>query len=81
MELPTEFTFNTVPQMWKCKDEIFTKDSIDTQTIKKIDAAGVAFLVQWSKTLPQKKLRLLNTPQQVINLIDTYRVSVLFQIE
>ncbi len=81
MDLPTEFTFNTVPLLWTNKEKIFVSDTIDMQVVTKVDAAGMAFLVKWSKSLPKKKLVLRNSSYQVKNLINTYGLGELFLIE
>ena len=81
MDNLTELTFATVPKLWKQRDEIFRKSVFDMQNIKKIDAAGAAYLVQWAKTLDNKKIKLLNVSQTAVNLITTYRLNDILEIE
>jgi len=77
----TELSFVTVPQMWEERSEIFKAKSLDMSDIKKIDSAGISFLVQWAKALPEKRLKLANVPENALNLISTYKVNALFDIE
>ncbi len=81
MEGLKELTFATVPALWKQRDEIFKNPVFDMKDITKIDAAGAAYLVQWAKTLDSKKIKLLNVSQSAVNLITTYRLNEILQIE
>ena len=75
-----ELSFDVVPALYENKDDYFKADSVDLKSVKVIDAAGMAFLVKWAKSREDRKLKLLNTPSDVINLIKTYRLNVLFEI-
>ena len=81
MDNLTELTFTTVPKLWKQRGEIFKNSVFDMQNIRKIDAAGAAYLVQWAKSLDNKKIKLLNVSQTAVNLITTYRLNEILEIE
>ena len=76
-----ELTFSTVPGLWNNHDLIFKAKSLDLSDITKIDAAGIAFLVQWSKSLPSKKLNLIHVPTSAMNLISTFKLTEIFTVE
>ena len=75
-----ELSFQTVPALWKQRSGIFKSNEIDLLDTR-IDSAGIAFLVQWSKALNGQKLKIKNAPDNAINLIKTYRLTELFEIE
>ena len=81
MDNLTELTFATVPLLWKQRETIFKDSVFDMQNIKKIDAAGAAYLVQWAKSHENKKIKLLNVSKTAVNLITTYRLNEIFEIE
>ena len=81
MDNLTELTFATVPLLWKQRETIFKDSVFDMQNIKKIDAAGTAYLVQWAKSQENKKIKLLNVSKTAVNLITTYRLNEIFEIE
>ncbi len=81
MEDLTELTFATVPELWKHREKMFSESVFDMQNIKKIDAAGAAYLVQWAKSQDNKKIKLLNVSKSAVNLISTYRLNEIFEIE
>ena len=51
-----ELSFQTVPALWKQRSGIFKSNEIDLLDTR-IDSAGIAFLVQWSKALNGQKLK------------------------
>ena len=75
-----ELRFQTVPALWKQRSGIFKRNEIDLLDTR-IDSAGIAFLVQWSKALNGQKLKIKNAPDNAINLIKTYRLTELFETE
>lgn len=75
-----ELSFNTAASLWKQKDELFKLNELDLQGVK-IDSAGIALLVQWAKATQNQKLKLKNVTQSALNLIGTYRLGCLFEIE
>ena len=81
METLTELTFANVPQLWKQRESFFKNSVFDMKNIRKIDAAGAAFLVQWAKTQENKKIKLLNVSKTAVNLISTYKLNEIFEIE
>lgn len=81
METLTELTFANVPQLWKQRESFFKNSVFDMKNIRKIDAAGAAFLVQWAKTQDNKKIKLLNVSKTAVNLISTYKLNEIFEIE
>ena len=75
-----ELSFQTVSALWKQRSDIFKSNEIDLLDTR-IDSAGIAFLVQWSKALNGQKLKIKNAPDNAINLIKTYRLTELFETE
>lgn len=71
----------TVPQLWLKRQEIFQNSFIDMTSVKEIDSAGIAFLIQWSKSLKDKKLCLKYPPQAALRLIATFGLQPIFEIE
>ena len=77
----TELTKLTVPELWKRRGEIFSADVINLDGVK-VDSAGVAFLVRWSKSLKNgKKLRLVKPNDDLLKLISVFRIAELFDCE
>mgnify|MGYP002110304062 FL=1 len=81
MEKLSEMTYESVPALWSLRAEIFKNQEIDLSAVKSIDSAGIAFLVQWSKALKGQKLKLKNPPLAATNLIATFALAPLFEIE
>ncbi len=81
MEKITSMTYESVPALWENRNDIFKDSEIDLSSIKAIDSAGIAFLVQWSKSLNGRKLKLINPPIAADNLIATFALKPLFDIE
>ncbi len=71
----------TVPQLWLERHEIFQNNFIDMTCVKEIDSAGIAFLIQWSKSLKDRKLCLKHPPQAALRLIATFSLQPIFEIE
>lgn len=76
-----DLNFETVPALYKQKGSIFSETEADLGNAKTVDSAGVAFLVMWAKSLPEKRLTLKNVPDKAIALIRTFKLSELFSIE
>lgn len=76
----SELSFESVPLLWKDREEIFKANKVDLKECK-IDSAGMAFLVQWAKSLPSHQLAICNAPKNALDLISTYKLSELFNIE
>lgn len=81
METITELSFFTVTDLWEKRQEIFKDSSVSLKNITKVDASGIAFLAIWAKSLQGSKLKLEHVPNNVLNLIDTYKLNELFIIE
>ena len=81
METITELSFFTVADLWGKRQEIFKDSSVSLKNITKVDASGIAFLAIWAKSLQGSKLKLEHVPNNVLNLIDTYKLNELFIIE
>ncbi|HIX56063.1 MAG TPA: STAS domain-containing protein [Candidatus Anaerobiospirillum pullistercoris] len=70
-----------VPVLWEQRSQIFKQSQLDLSQTEAVDSAGIAFLVQWAKSLPQKQLTLLHTPANVQALIKTFRLEPLFVLQ
>ena len=81
METITELSFFTVTDLWGKRQEICKDSSVSLKNITKVDASGIAFLAIWAKSLQGSKLKLERVPNDVLNLIDTYKLNELFIIE
>lgn len=77
----TSMTYESVPALWERRAEIFKNTEIDLSSVQNIDSAGIAFLVQWSKALDGIKLKIKNPPLAATNLIATFVLASLFEIE
>lgn len=71
---------NSVPSLWDRREEIFKGTSVDLKETREIDSAGIAFLVQWAKALPQGRLEVLNAPDNAVRLIATFKLQPLLQV-
>ena len=60
MEDILKMTYESVPALWERRSEMFKNTEIDLSTVTSIDSAGIAFLVQWSKALEGRKLKIKN---------------------
>lgn len=76
-----EISFDTVPALWQKRETLFKQSQIDLKDTTRVDVAGIALLVQWAKALPQGKLKIVHAPTCALNLINTYRLSQLFNLE
>ncbi len=76
----TALNTTTVPELWEQKEQYFVLDMVDLRNLQDVDSAGVAFLVQWAKALKGRRLTLKNTPPRLFKLIETFRVTELFDI-
>lgn len=77
----SELTAKSVPNLWTDRKVIFAQDSLDLALTKNIDSAGIAFLVQWTKSLKDKKLKIKNVSEDAMHLIATFKIQSLFEIE
>lgn len=68
-------TAATVPALWQERHTLFKEDSVDLGSLKEVDSAGIAFLVQWAKALPQGYLTLVNAPEAALKLVATFRLE------
>ena len=80
MEKITHLTVETVPRLWSCRVDIFRNSQVDLAGVEDIDSAGIAFLIKWSKSLPDGKLKLLHVPEDIMSLLETYHIKELFEI-
>lgn len=74
-------TVKTVPALWEKRAEIFKDNSVDLGQVSEIDSAGVAFLVQWAKAQPERRLTLKGAPDNALRLIKTFKLSKLFELQ
>ncbi|MGN1280367.1 MAG: lipid asymmetry maintenance protein MlaB [Succinivibrio sp.] len=82
MQKLLNLNFDTVPKLWNERDTIFAHDTLDLSELETADASGIAFLVKWSKSRSSvSKLKLIHVPVFMMNLINTYKVNELFEIE
>lgn len=76
-----QLTHVEVSDLWESRKKIFSQDQVDLVGVKSIDSAGIAFLVQWAKTRPQKKLTLIHSTHKVRSLIKTFHLEPLFELQ
>lgn len=72
-----------VTAWWPEHDAWFTESGVDVSAVTKIDSAGVAFLVKWTKAClltQQKPLEIFGVSPQLRQLIELYGVSELFTL-
>lgn len=81
MERLTELSAQNVPELWKRRAELFQKGSVDLSGLEKVDSAGIAFLVRWSRSLGGTPLKLEHAPARAMKLINTFRLAPLFEFE
>lgn len=77
----SKLTHVEVTQLWSKREEIFKAQSVDLKDNEVIDSAGIAFLVQWAKSTPHKRLTILNGSDNVKALIKTFRLGELFELK
>ena len=85
LQLSEELSRNTLLPLWQQRasflSEKLANQSIiefDLTNIKRIDSAGFAFLCDFlhdSEQLPNKKVRLINPPEQLLTLADLVNLS------
>ncbi len=81
MTIFTELTKLTVPELWKQRSVFFSDDAVNLDGVK-IDSAGVAFLVRWTKSLKKgRKLKLIKPNDDLLKLISVFRIADLFDCE
>ena len=73
-----KLTVDTVPMLWKQRNEIFSADGADLSG-SEVDSAGVAFLVRWAKSLHGGKLKLAGCSPDVLKLISAFELKPLFE--
>lgn len=76
-----KLTHVEVTSLWNKRNEIFKEQSVDLKSNEVIDSAGIAFLVQWAKNTPSKRLTILNASNNVKSLIKTFRLGDLFEMQ
>lgn len=74
-------TVKTVPKLWKEREELFTSDAVTFAKDAAVDSAGIAFLVQWAKHQQHDKLIIKNAPANALQLIKTFRLQDLFDVQ
>lgn len=80
MDKITHLTVGTVPRLWSHRGDIFRNTQADLACVEEIDSAGIAFLIKWSKSLSDRKLKLLHVPEDTLSLLETYNIKELFEI-
>ena len=76
-----KLTVDVVPQLWKHRENIFADKSVALSPDMQVDSSGIAFLVQWAKHLPQRRLIIINAPTNAIKLIKMFRLEELFEVK
>lgn len=77
----TKLTHVEVAKLWEQHRDIFTAEQVDLASNKAIDSSGIAFLVQWAKSLPNKVLVIKNASANVRSLIQTFHLEPLFELK
>ena len=81
MSSVTELTKESVPGLWDRRQELFLQDSVSLANVP-VDSAGIAFLVRWTKSLKDgKKLTIKDASDDVVRLINVFKISQLFAME
>lgn len=78
MEKLTELSAQNVPELWERRGQLFRESSVDLSALARVDSAGIAFLVRWSKSLG-RPLKLECAPARALELINTFRLAPLFE--
>ena len=81
MNVLQKLTVKTVPKLWKEREELFMSDSVMFAQDASVDSAGIAFLVQWAKHQKNNKLIIKNVPENALQLIKTFRLQDLFDVQ
>lgn len=81
MNVLQKLTVKTVPRLWKEREELFMSDSVMFAQDASVDSAGIAFLVQWAKNQKNNKLVIKNAPENALQLIKTFRLQDLFDVQ
>lgn len=81
MNVLQKLTVKTVPRLWKEREELFMSDSVMFAQDASVDSAGIAFLVQWAKNQKNNKLIIKNAPENALQLIKTFRLQDLFDVQ
>ena len=81
MNVLQKLTVKTVPNLWKEREDLFMSDSVMFAQDASVDSAGIAFLVQWAKHQKNNKLIIKNAPENALQLIKTFRLQDLFDVQ
>lgn len=81
MNVLQKLTVKTVPRLWKEREELFMSDTVMFARDASVDSAGIAFLVQWAKNQKNNKLVIKNAPENALQLIKTFRLQDLFDVQ
>ena len=81
MNVLQKLTVKTVPKLWKEREELFMYDTVMFAQDAAVDSAGIAFLVQWAKSQKHSKLIIKNAPLNALQLIKTFRLQDLFEVQ
>ncbi len=74
----TRLTHVEVEALWPQREQVFAQDELDLAPNQVIDSSGIAFLVQWAKHTPNKRLTLHHASHNVRSLISTFHLEPLF---
>ncbi len=80
-EMQGAMTVKTVPDLWEQRSRLFVQDAVSLSKVSAIDSAGIAFLVQWAKARPGRRLVLQGTPESALRLIETFKLQELFALQ
>ncbi len=86
IKLCGDLTFATVAALQQASQRLLTRASgeitIDLSGIRRADSAGLALLVEWLRLAKKqnKRLTLINLPQQLLTMAKTYDLQRLLPI-
>lgn len=74
-----------ISNLWHTKvlEQWFQENQVDLSHVKSVDSSAVAFLVKWAKECSKRNMKLecVNTPFQLIQLMNIYNVSKYIEIK
>lgn len=80
-EMQGAMTVKTVPELWEQRSRLFAEGIVSLSGVSAVDSAGIAFLVQWAKARPGRRLILKGAPENALRLIETFKLQELFELQ
>ena len=74
-------THHEIAALWPQHQQIFTSSEVDLKDNVVIDSSGIAFLVQWAKATPNKRLVVRHASPTVTALIKTFHLEPIFDLQ